>query len=230
MRWTRDFAEKNLGTISLIEEAKPHFIEDAYNRVLEDGGRVNLPSFYILSKSGVNSVKVARRPILGVLTEEDALNRGLRHLGFSLGLFTLNMGTLPTRWSLDKIARSVDIALLMFSDKSILEDIHAKTMPESIWWLSNKVSAGVYKDTFIINVEDGDELSPVAALLYLARPLAHILGEVFLSYPLELVDVGQGSKTIFPVDKGLKPISRIEDLHGFIIPCGDKAFLEILGA
>ncbi len=229
MEWTRDFAEKNLGAISLVEEAKPLFIEDAYNRISEDGGRINLPSFYILFKQGIHSVKVARRPILGVLTREDALNRGLKHLASSLGLFTLNMGTLPTRWSLDKIARSVDIALLMVSDKSLLKDIHARTMPKDIWWLSNKVSVGIYEDTFIIIVEDGDELSIIAALLYLARPLAHILGEVFLSYPLELVEAGQESKIIFPVDRDLKPISRVEDLHGFIIPCGKEAFLEILG-
>jgi hypothetical protein len=205
--------------------SKPIYIDDAFNHIDVSGARINVKKFFLLSRDGVKSRDVFRFPIVGIYTESGNVNRVLTLFSRSLDINAINIGTMYSGYDVDKIGRLCDILLVSGFEM----------MPGSIkvpWLSSTYVSSkdiGVSGGLVLCWVEDPSLISLISTLLYFIRPLYHILGGSFLSYPLEYVGVCDDNLfTVEAVNGDNEVVSSIEELFGFRICCGGSVFIEII--
>ena len=217
--------ENNLNFLFHVD-AKPVYIDDAFNNVMVDTGNLNVISFYKLLEKDVNSVRVFRKPIIGILHNDSNLGKAFSYFGSKLGLFVIDLGFLRDENDIDRGFKLSDILVIAtsFSPESRKKVFKFITLS---WIKFAEVYVSRYQNNLLILVDDDSIVSAIGVLLYFIRPYVHyFFKEPILFNPIDYIKSGKDIFEVYAVDASLNIVSNFNSLFGYKIICNDGIFLE----
>ncbi len=211
----------------LVDPPKVMNILDSINHVSIDFGVITPIKLYYLLRENTNSLRVYRRAIVGILTRDINLGYSVKLLGSMLNIITYNMGSYIRVNDFEHGLNLVDIMLV---DSNAVENINFDHCIEVKWFNNINVKVCRYRfKTIIILPDRYRDIAAYTALLYIVRPMLHILfKEPFLTYPLIKIEEYSDLLSIYPIDKLGKLILDCKHLYGFKILSKSESYIEIL--
>lgn len=221
------FLAKNNLDIPFQIDAKPMYIDDVFGGVTEEGTFINVTTFYRLLEEGITSVKVFRRPIVGILHRNPNLGKALTYFSEEIGLFTIDLGIYRNEKDVERGFKLTDILTIMDRD-IMVEDLLKECI--AIPWIKFSYSCiSIYRSSLRILVVENNILSGVGAILYFIRPyIQYFFKEPISFYPIIYLGPGNKEFEIYPVNHNLNNTVNPEDFYGFKIICDRGSFLEKL--
>ena len=217
--------ENNLNLLFHVD-AKPVYIDDAFNNVTEDTGYVDVISFYKLLEKEVNSIRVFRKPIIGILHKDSNLGKAFSYFGGKLGLFIIDLGFLKDETDINRGFKLSDILIIATSFPGIQEKNIFRFIPLS-WIKFAETDVSRYQNSLLILVNDGSIVSTIGVLLYFIRPYIHyFFKEPILFNPIDYIESGKNTFEIYAVNALLNRVSNFDNLFGYKVICSDGVFLE----
>ncbi len=227
MKNIKFFSIKNKLDSLLYIDSKPMYIDDAYNNVVEDIGCLDTLSFYKLIKEGVKSVKVFRKPIIGILHEDPPLGKSLSYFGNKLGLFTIDLGLIRSAKDIERGLRLSDILVIASSYSMEIKDNRIYSFIPLKWMKFTETYVSRYKNNLLVILDENNIISLIGIILYFIRPYLHyFFKEPILFNPVNYIRNGRKTFEIYAVDESLNIIHRPNSLLGYKIICEDGVFIE----
>lgn len=210
--------ESLIKVLSLTRDTapKPLHIEDAIWHLLEDDTVLSPIKYYNMLSDGVESVKVYRRPYIGISSDSIFLGKLLSHIMNSISIKGLIMGEVDLESKpMDKIISMfnvVDLGLI------VLEDPYK--IPCNRVQLDDNVNIClVSRDPLVISV---DYLGSIGLTLYYIRPALNILykNPIFF-YPFHFKKLSYYNSIVY-LSRDYNTVDDVRDLHYAGFRVGDE--------